>query len=81
MNKLSKIKLTQLCKAELENKQMSRLLGGDCCSCTCWGSSSTGMNNYFNTEAGYSQSGDGNGHCSCCCDDNNINGGAQQARW
>jgi len=67
MKKLSKIKLMQLNKSELEDRQMNCIIGADgCCACACAGSSSTEMNGYFNDEAGYGQSG-GNGNCACAC--------------
>ena len=66
MKKLSKIKLTQLSQNELESRQMGSLLGGGCCACACAGLSSDIMNNYFNDEGGYGQSG-GSGNCACGC--------------
>lgn len=35
MKKLSKLKLTNVDKEELEAKKMNLLKGGDTCSCTC----------------------------------------------
>ena len=43
MKKLGKIKLDQLNKAELSEKELNRLLGGEnCCLCACAGPSWTG---------------------------------------
>ena len=40
MKKLGKIKLDQLNKAELSEKELNRLLGGEnCCLCACAGPS------------------------------------------
>ena len=49
MKKDLKIKLNQLNKAELSEKEMNRLLGGDhCCTCGCQGISSSVDNNMAN---------------------------------
>lgn len=64
MKKLSKIKLNQLNKAELSEREMNRLLGGEnCCICGCRGSSSNGQNGQANTQGGTSgfYPGDGGG--------------------
>lgn len=64
MKKLAKIKLTQLNKTEVSERELNRLLGGgNCCICGCRGSSSTGTNGGANTEGGASGliPGDGGG--------------------
>jgi hypothetical protein len=35
MKKLGKLKLNQFSKAELENREMNALRGGDCTGCVC----------------------------------------------
>lgn len=55
MKKLGKIKLNQLNKAELSERELNRLLGGtNCCLCGCRGSSSNGQNGAANTAGGTS---------------------------
>ena len=55
MKKLSKIKLTKLNEAELSERELNRLLGGEnCCICGCHGSSSTGANHDANILGGVS---------------------------
>ena len=47
MKKLSKIRLNQFSNAELEQRKMNALRGGDSCACVtcyCAGSASIGMN-------------------------------------
>jgi len=71
MKKLEKLKLTQLSKNELEDRQMKGMLGGNCCACACAGSSGTTMNGLFNYKSDYGGSGS-NGNCACiCCGDEN----------
>ena len=67
MKKISKIKLTQLSKAELEKREQQQLLGGcgECCGCGCNGPSSTKDNAEYNWNAGYSQSYSGEKWCAC----------------
>lgn len=55
MKKLSKIKLSQLNKAELGEREMNRLLGGDrCCLCSCAGPSGPVDNFNANVAGGVS---------------------------
>lgn len=64
MKKDLKIKLNQLSKAELNEKEMNRLLGGDnCCLCGCSGPSSSCDNltaNHDGGESGLYSPGGGN---------------------
>jgi len=54
MEKKIKIKLSQLNKAELSEREMNRLLGGDtCCSCGCFGPSGILDNGRANAVHGY----------------------------
>lgn len=54
MEKKSKIKLNQLNKTELSDREMNRLLGGnECCVCGCRGISSTLDNGQANEKYGY----------------------------
>ncbi len=70
MKKLGKIKLNQLNKAEMKKREMSYLIGGECCGCGCNGSSSTSANANANWNNGYSSSyGGGEKRCQCW-DDN-----------
>ena len=42
MKSISRLKITQLSKAELGKRELNRLVGGDgCCICGCRGSTST----------------------------------------
>ena len=53
--KLQKINLNQLANADLNEREMYRLLGGGdhgCCQCGCHGSSTTGSNNSANNAGG-----------------------------
>jgi natural product precursor len=44
MKTLSKLKLTQISMADLEKREMNKLLGGaNCCVCTCNGTPSTSL--------------------------------------
>jgi natural product precursor len=63
MKKVGFLKLTQLNKVELEERQMNALRGGESCSCGCGGPS----NIYTNTSANYNYSGE---TCSCGCTGN-----------
>lgn len=59
MKKDLKIKLNQLNKAELSEKEMNRLLGGDrCCICGCEHIGNltfdSGIYNYSSGDSGYS---------------------------
>lgn len=55
MKKLSKIKLSQLNKAELGEREMNRLIGGyKCCICGCHGPSSDHDNYNANINGGVS---------------------------
>ena len=66
---IGKLKLAQMRKADLENRQMNIIKGGECpCACACGGPSSTYWNSHFNNEAGHYMSG-GGGVCECCCED------------
>lgn len=64
MKKLSKIKLNQLNKTELSERELNRLLGGtNCCICHDRGSATLPMNSSANTNGGASglTPGDGGG--------------------
>ena len=53
--KLTKINLSQLANADLNEREMCRLLGGGdpgCCQCSCAGSSTTATNNSWNNKDG-----------------------------
>lgn len=66
MKKLGKIKLDQLNKAELSEKELNRLLGGEnCCLCACAGPSGP-VDNFNANVAGslYSPSWTGGTHGS-----------------
>lgn len=55
MKAISRLKITQLGKAELSKKELNRLVGGDgCCICGCRGSSSTNSNGGSNRGGGAS---------------------------
>ena len=56
MKKLSKLKLNQLSKADLEKREMSQLIGGTACGCGCLGTSDTIDNSEANWTAGYAYS-------------------------
>ena len=73
MKKLGKLRLNQLSKDALENREMNYLKGGVACSCGClysgdqcssgddyWGGSSTQANGAANKRAG-------SGPCGCIC--------------
>ena len=53
MKKLSKLRLTQLSKAELEARQMNALKGGQLCSCSCYYANSGGSSSTDNSNANY----------------------------
>ncbi|NHB69820.1 rSAM-modified peptide [Bacteroidales bacterium M08MB] len=66
---MKKLKLNQLSKAELENREMSAIKGGNCCGCGCHyegqpGGSSTTSNRDANYKYGYDSVG-GNIDCRC----------------
>ena len=55
MKKEKKIKLNQLKKVELSEKEMNRLVGGDkCCLCGCWYQNLEGSSSFDNADANYS---------------------------
>ncbi|GHV40063.1 hypothetical protein FACS1894179_05990 [Bacteroidia bacterium] len=58
MKKLSKLKLNNLNKVELDEQEMEILKGGAGCCCSCWaagsGGSSTSDNDSANTAGGLS---------------------------
>lgn len=61
MKSIGKLKLNQLSKAELENREMNELRGGEqCCICGCRSDSSTSWNSQFNIADSYTP-GDGGG--------------------
>jgi natural product precursor len=60
MKKVGFLKLTQLNKVELEEREMNVLKGGQTCSCGCGGISNVSNNSYAN----YYYAPDG---CSCGC--------------
>ena len=52
--KLKNLKLAQLSKAELSQRELNRLVGGaNCCICGCQGPSSSFDNRDANTRYGY----------------------------
>jgi natural product precursor len=61
MKKISNLKLNDLSKVELENKEMNNLVGG-ACGCGCQGPSSNDDNEEANNVYGYDSGGD-----SCDC--------------
>ncbi len=65
MKKLGKLKLNQQSKAEMEKRELSKLLGGENCECGCAGPSSTISNMNTNFDYGYSQSGGDPRICTC----------------
>lgn len=65
MKKLSKLKLNELSKTEIEKRELSKLLGGENCECGCAGTSSSNANFNANYENDYSQSGGDPYLCSC----------------
>jgi natural product precursor len=69
MKKLNQLRLNQLSKVDLERREMSSLIGGDCFTCACGCSySSTSSNMSANAGYGYTQTagwGDGNDACAC----------------
>lgn len=53
MTQLKKLKISQLSKAELNNRELNRLIGGEkCCICTCYDESSVAIH-YLSTQTGY----------------------------
>ena len=53
--KLTKINLNELSNADLNEREMCRLLGGSGnCQCSCAGSSTTGTNDSYNNASGLS---------------------------
>jgi natural product precursor len=63
MKVISKLKLTQLSKAELSRREQNTLLGGrGCCLCHCSGSSGTYDNGNSNNAYGYTPGGGGFGN-------------------
>ena len=65
MKKLGKIKLNQLSKAEMEKRELSKLMGGENCECGCAGPSSTYWNSTTNDDYGYSDSYGEPNFCGC----------------
>lgn len=69
MKTISKLKLNQLSKAELERRDLNQIKGGECCcSCACAGPSSTSDNARSNQGygvAGDKEYGSGSGLCWC----------------
>lgn len=63
MNKLKKLKLSEMSKSELQAREMNKLLGGsNCCICPCGGPSSTYDNGTANNMRNISDGGGyGNG--------------------
>ena len=79
MKELKKIKLNRLCKAELNSRELSQLMGGICCGCGCHGSSNAVDNQKANADNGYG----GGLSCRCGCympsstaDNKNANSGS-----
>ncbi|MDR2653467.1 MAG: TIGR04149 family rSAM-modified RiPP [Prevotellaceae bacterium] len=62
MKKLNKIKLNNLSQTEIEKRQMNIIRGGNFCSCSCMGPSSTSDNMNANYGGGYSSTGGCNQH-------------------
>ena len=70
MKNLSKIKLNQLSKVELEKREQQKLLGGgSCCGCGCNGPSSTWDNAVANWNNKLPDSEGGEKMCACWGDD------------
>jgi natural product precursor len=65
MKNLTKLKLNEVSRIELEKREMNQLVGGECCGCGCNGPSSTEQNANANWYSGYSQSAGGEIRCSC----------------
>lgn len=60
MKQFSKLKLSQLSKAELKKREMSQILGGgSCCGCGCSGPSSMEDNYTANYYGGFPESSGG----------------------
>lgn len=53
MQRISKLRLTQLNKAELEARQMNALRGGKLCTCSCYYANSGGASSTDNSSANY----------------------------
>jgi natural product precursor len=71
MKRLTKLKLTQLSKDELENRAMNVLKGGASkCTCGChyanYGGSSACTNDFANHSNGYTSYGGGAPSCGAC---------------
>lgn len=65
MKKLSKLRLNQISKVSLNERQMNVIRGGDpCCGCGCHGPSSTVDNQNANAANGYGSVG-GSTYCWC----------------
>ena len=69
--KLKRLKINQICKDSLKQREMNQLFGGGCCACGCAGSSSTGDNFQANYNSGYPDSAGDDKKC-CCWDDNDF---------
>ncbi len=65
MKKLGKLKLNQMCKSEMEKRELSKLMGGENCECGCAGTSSSTDNFNENYDNDYSQSGGDPYLCAC----------------
>jgi natural product precursor len=65
MKTIKSLKLNQIERVALKEREMNTLLGGECCGCGCHGPSSNRDNAYANWGAGYSQSQGGEQHCAC----------------
>jgi natural product precursor len=68
---MKELKLNQLSKTELENREMSAIKGGTCCGCGCHydgepGGSSVDQNMNTNHESGFTSIG---GDVMCRCED------------
>jgi natural product precursor len=64
MKTIKSLKLNQIERVALKEREMNTLLGGECCGCGCHGPSSTNDNYTANYYAGYSQSRGGNIVCA-----------------
>ena len=63
--KIDVLKLDQLDKVAMGERELSQLTGGNCCGCGCNGPSSTTDNANANWNYGYSQSAGGEKQCAC----------------
>jgi natural product precursor len=76
MKTIKSLKLNQISKAELKNREMNFLMGGDCKQCACGCSvASTHTNGGANATYGYTytEGWEGGGNDTCACYGNSSN--------